>query len=202
MGRRSDHSRNELTEMTLAAARELIETEGIRGLTARRLAEKIGYAPGTLYNLFDNLDDLVGHLNADTLGLLLSSVSEVSLEGKPEDALQNLAHRYIAFTQAHPRLWSALFDPSAPRNRALPEIFHERVLALLELVENCLAPFFKPEDAEDRLHAARTLWAALHGYCSLAGSGSLPESESVEKLADTLISNYLAGLRVQAEPFT
>ena len=44
--------------MAMAAAREIAEKEGLRGLTARRIAREIGYTVGTLYNLFDNLDDL------------------------------------------------------------------------------------------------------------------------------------------------
>ena len=58
MGRRADHSRDELFEMALSAAREIAEEDGLGGLTARRIAAKIGYSAGTLYNLFDDLDDL------------------------------------------------------------------------------------------------------------------------------------------------
>ncbi len=195
MARRSDHSRSELHAMALEAARELVEKEGLRGLTARRVAEKIGYAPGTLYNLFNNLDDLVGHLNADTLGRLLDSQSGISLEGEPEEDLRKLAHHYIAFTEANPRLWSALFDPSAPRGLVLPELYLERLSALLNLVERALSPLFTPEEGTQRLHVARTLWAALHGYCSLASIGALAESQSVENMADSLIMNFVAGLR-------
>ena len=47
MARRSDHSREELYDLALSAAREIAEAEGLRGLTARRIAEKIGYTPGS-----------------------------------------------------------------------------------------------------------------------------------------------------------
>ena len=59
MARRSDHSRDELKALILDCAREIAEEEGLRGLTARRIATEIGYAPGTIYNLFSNLDDLI-----------------------------------------------------------------------------------------------------------------------------------------------
>ena len=35
--------------MAMAAAREIAEVEGLRGVTARRVAARIGYSAGTLY---------------------------------------------------------------------------------------------------------------------------------------------------------
>lgn len=42
----------------------------LRGITARRIATNIGYSPGTLYNVFVNLEDLIVQLNIDTLNEL------------------------------------------------------------------------------------------------------------------------------------
>ena len=67
MGRRSDHSREELEEMAIDAAAKIVETEGFQSLTARKVASKIGYTVGTLYHVFRNFDDLVIHLNARTI---------------------------------------------------------------------------------------------------------------------------------------
>ena len=67
MGRRSDHSRDEIREMAIAAAAEIVEKEGFQSLTARKVAGRIGYTVGTLYHVFRNFDDLVMHLNAQTI---------------------------------------------------------------------------------------------------------------------------------------
>jgi AcrR family transcriptional regulator len=58
MARRSDHSRDELYNLAMTAARDIVRREGMAALTARGLATAIGYSPGTLYNLFDSLDEL------------------------------------------------------------------------------------------------------------------------------------------------
>ena len=67
MARRSDHSREELYALILDSARSIVEEDGFSGLTARRVASSIGYAPGTIYNLFSNLDDLILHLRGKVL---------------------------------------------------------------------------------------------------------------------------------------
>ena len=39
-------------------------------------------------------------------------------------------------------------------------------------------------------------WAGLPGICSLESAGKLVKTESVEAMSETLISLFLAGLRV------
>ena len=82
MARRSDHSREELYDMALEAARQIAEKEGLRGLKARRIARDIGYTIGTLYNLFEDLDDLIVHLNGRTLDDLYQAFVRVKLDGE------------------------------------------------------------------------------------------------------------------------
>ncbi len=200
MGRRSDHSRDELYGMALAAAREIAETEGLRGLTVRRIAGKMGYAPGTLYNLFENLDDLILRLNGETLDTLYENLAKIPLDGDPEAAARALAEGYIAFTRVHPKLWNLLFEHYLPEGKVLPEWHHEKIMRLLGLVEKTLGPLFPPGQEAERHHSARVLWSSLHGICSLESSDKLVETESVESLTESLISNYLAGLLITKRP--
>ena len=67
MARRSEHSREQLTEMILNAAQQIVINDGFAGLSARKIATDIGYTVGTLYIVFDNLDDIILHINARTL---------------------------------------------------------------------------------------------------------------------------------------
>ena len=67
MARRSDHSREEIKEMALNAAMEVLEQEGPKGLSARKVASAIGYTVGTLYLVFKNQQEMVLQLNARTL---------------------------------------------------------------------------------------------------------------------------------------
>lgn len=198
MGRRSDHSREELHDLALTAARTVAEREGLRGVTARRVAREIGYTVGTLYNLFDDLDDLIVHLNGRTLDALYQACAAGPLDSEPEIAVQALAERYIRFTREHPKLWNLLFEHHLPEGRELPDWYHEKIRRLFGLVELALAPLFPPGEETERHKSARVLWSSLHGICSLETAGKLAVSVSVDALAEALISNYLAGLQVRA----
>src|SRR5262245_29039349 len=102
MARRSDHTREELYKLALDAARKIVGKEGLRGLSTRRVAGEIGYTAGTLYQLFDDLDDLIMRLNGTTLDALYSMCGEVSPSGDPGMALKELANRYIDFVAKNP----------------------------------------------------------------------------------------------------
>jgi len=99
MARRSDHSREELHALILECARGIAEKKGLRGLTARRIAADIGYAPGTIYNLFANLDNLILQLRGNTLDAFYDFMSANAIDGDPEEILINIANNYITFVR-------------------------------------------------------------------------------------------------------
>ncbi len=200
MGRRSDHSRDELYAMALKAARDIAEEEGLRGLTTRRIAQEIGYTVGTLYNVFENLDDLILHLNGTTLDDLYEVCSKVRLDEESEAAVLALAESYVRFIREHPKRWSILFEHHLPDGRELPEWHHEKVRRLLGLLEQALAPLFAPGQEAERHHSARVLWASLYGIGALESVSKLGQNVSVESLSESLFSNFLAGLRTRATP--
>ena len=67
MGRRSQHTPEELRELILTATRRIVEERGFRALSAREIAREIGYAPGTLYNMYENLDEILLRVEARVL---------------------------------------------------------------------------------------------------------------------------------------
>ena len=194
MGRRADHTREELYEAALAAAWKIGAKEGLRGLTARRIADAIGYSPGTLYNIFEDLDDLIVHLLGRILDRLYEACAQAPMKGEPEAKLRALAKIYIGFTTKWPRLWNLLFEHSVVMQE-LPDQYRERVDRLLGLVGEALDPLFDPGREEERRHSARVLWASLQGICSIAAAGRLAPTETLGGMVDSLVTNYVAGLR-------
>lgn len=196
---RGEHSRSELRELILAAARALAVEQGIKGLTARSIAGAIGYSPGTLYNVFEDLDDIVVQLNARTLGELYEVAKDLPPNADPEADLLVLARAYIGFVRARPRLWSVIFEHSLPEGQELPDWYFEKIQRLLGLISAALTPLFAPGEQKQRDHSARVLWYATQGISSLAGAGKLALAESVEGLLRALITYHVRGLRASEE---
>jgi hypothetical protein len=70
----------------------------------------------------------------------------------------------------------------------------------MRLVERALSPLFAAGEERELRQAAAVLWSSLHGICTLAQDGrlSLVSAQSVPQMAQSLIANYLTGLRARA----
>ena len=196
MGRRSTHTPQQLRELILDAAQDIIQVQGLAGLSAREIARRIEYSPGTIYNMFENLDDVVLHVEARVLEALDKRISTVLHVGEAAGRVGRLAQAYLAFTHENPRLWNLLFEHHMPAGADLPAWYQQKLEGLMARVEEALAPLFPPGREADRQRAARVLWAGVHGITSLSTADKLSviTSESASRLIDDLVSGYLAGL--------
>ena len=126
MARRSDHSRDELYRLATVAARKIVETRGIEALTARSVADAIGYSPGTLYNVFDNFEALIVRLNGSTLDKLHDELSAILRTGRPAQDLRALLAAYLGFQEAHPNLWDGPIWVFAGTWPSPPRLVHSK----------------------------------------------------------------------------
>ena len=198
MGRRSTHTPQQLRELILEAAREIIESDGLAGLSAREIARRIGYSPGTIYNMYQNLDDVVLHVEARVLDALEVRLASVFASGTPgPETLPALARAYLSFTHEKPKLWNLLFEHHMPKDAVLPDWYQQKLEGLLKRVEQSLAPLFPAGQEADRQRAARVLWAGVHGITSLSTADklSIVTTEAATRLIDDLVQTYIRGLQ-------
>ncbi len=204
MGRRSSHTPDELRELILDAATSLVETHGLSGLSAREIARAIGYSPGTLYNVFQDLDDIILTIEQRLLDRLALALAAVPPSPDPVQHVCDLATAYLAFTQQKPRLWNLLLEHHMPTGWKVPTTFQSRLDAVLELVERALIPVIGLNNPARAKLATRGLWAMVHGVASLATAEKLTHVSAANSadVLDDLIRTYLAGLKRPREPQT
>ena len=190
MARRNDHTREEIHQMALEAAETIASQEGISGLSARKVATKIGYTVGTLY--------LILQVNDRTLAQLYQQMEKVSAKNKsPEACILALSHAYIEFASINTARWGMIYEHVLEDDFVLPQPFQQQVQQMFALVENALRPLGKNKTDKEIAHAARALWSGIHGVCLLALTRKLDIAgiDSVQDLADTLTINFLNGFR-------
>ncbi len=201
MARRNEHSREEIREMALHAAEAILAEEGYKGLTARKLAAAIGYTVGTLYLVFENLDDLVLQVNGRTLDALHAWLSERRGGARePRAALLALADAYIDYAETRTPRWNLLFEYVADKGNALPDWYLARLGRVFGLVEEALEPLAGGASRLEIQQAARVLWASVHGICliRIRQRMDLAGGQSTSAMAHMLIDNFLRGFRSRA----
>ena len=164
-------------------------------MKARDLAAEAGCAIGTIYNVFEHLDELVLCVGSRTLTMLdtaLAAARSPDCDGSTEATaaeLVRLAYAYLEFAASHTIRWRALFEHRTAPDRPMPEWFLEQLRLLFEQLEQPLAALLPEFEHRARRIFARTIFSAVHGIVALGLEEklvSLPMPELRTQLAATV----------------
>src|ERR1700709_2205485 len=98
MGRRSDHSREELSRLIIAEGHKHMAEMGFARFSAREVAKRIGYSIGTIYNVFGTHDALVLAINTRTFRFWADHLRAL-LNGAEQDRIGVLVEAYFSFAR-------------------------------------------------------------------------------------------------------
>lgn len=190
MARRSDHTAEELKALAISKAIEIIDTNGMAGLSARRVAAAMGYTVGTLYHAFGDLEHFLLHVNGALLDQWHDDLT-AGMKRSKKDPLYYLVDSYLAFARQRRDRWVMLFSDGGDTVRDMPPWYAEKVSRLFYLLESTLRPHL-PE-GEDPAMTAKLLWASIHGICVLSLTGKLDITgvNKPEKLVEQLLKKFL-----------
>jgi AcrR family transcriptional regulator len=182
--RRTPGQRAGLTrEAVLAGARAALATDGIEGLSMRRLAQRLGVAPNALYSHVAGRDDLIDALLDDTLNEVRAPDPR---RGDWRAGIETIMRRTYAVLLAHPDLvplYVARRGARGPRAVALGE-------AMLAMLAR------GGIEGDPAVEAMRTLIVHTIGFAAFAVGDPLPPAESAltPKALETLFTRSLSWL--------
>jgi AcrR family transcriptional regulator len=195
MGRRNEHSREELRDLALRAAGDIVAESGAAALSMREVARRIGYTVGALYIVFQNLDDLVVSLNERTVIELREALERIrGRANQPAQNLRLLVAAYLGFALLHTARWRLVFEHRLPEGQKAPASYAGHTAAIFALVGRHLRESGVARDDEAARELATALWSGAHGICMLAVTGKLQvvTQASVQRLLDVLLDRFLA----------
>ncbi len=192
MGRRSDHSRDELEALILDAGQRLMAEVGFARFSAREVAKRVGYSVGTVHNVFGSYDRLVLAINTRTFGLWAEHL-RARLGDAGDDRIAALVEGYFAFARANTNLWMAIYDHRLPADLPMPEADDAARGALTEIVVREIARALGAEPDARVGALARSLVATVHGHCAFALTGAFalmgeerPEAAALARVRESL----------------
>jgi AcrR family transcriptional regulator len=151
----------------LAAARTLLDEQGPDELSMRRVAERAGVSPGTVYTLFAHKEELFATLYVERLEHFLAEVEWTAREQTgPEELVVAMGRRYVAIYATFGRrldAWSMMVEREQwPAE--LVERLTQVTLKLLGCIEWLTRGFgLETMPADVRRRAGPLLWATLNG---------------------------------------
>jgi AcrR family transcriptional regulator len=161
--------RAKLREILILAAEKSIAAKGLAGLKTRDLARAIGVANGAVYNLVEDVDELILRVGSRTLDRLDAALTAAESEGPaaPDKMLVRVALAYCDFAAANLEQWRALFEHRMERGKPIPQWAVEEQMNLFRHIFRPLAALFPNRSPEELSVTARSLFSSVHGMVSL-----------------------------------
>ena len=195
---RQEREKQELRQAILAAAGELFLEQGYERFSLRKVAERVGYSPTTIYLYFRDKDDLlftVVEEGFERFSHQLAAAAESQED--PWERLIALGRAYVAFGLQNPVYYQLMFMQRAdflmhtPVGESQPRIMSFGVLR--QTVQQAIdAGVLRPGDAESY---SDVLWALVHGMVSLAISMPLFDASRIQRTMETAWQMECQGLR-------
>jgi AcrR family transcriptional regulator len=197
MARRSELKREQLEALIVKTAENLLVKEGISAVSARKIATKIGYTPGSIYIFFSSIDELILRVNANTLEEIHAAIVKAiaAAKGKPATAVENIAHAYMDYAKRNLKRWRAIYELSYSEDHDLPKWYSEVVEAIFASVDEVLYKYTGCHK-EARIQS-QVLWSSIHGIASLALTQKLSSVKggSANAILDSFITGFIASLK-------
>jgi len=194
---RRERERGEIRRKILDAAHDLFAREGYDRVTMRRIADAIEYSPTTIYNHFEDKDDLVQSLCDEDFARLLGALQAEQPPAEPVEQIRQLGLAYARFGVDYPNHYRFMFmtpgkfehihELSGSGQQAFG-LLHSAVEKAIE------SGAFRPGNADA---VAQVLWASLHGVVALLITlrpQHWPRAPAVPDLVARVVENSIRGL--------
>lgn len=190
--------RKALREALIVLAEKKIAEDGLPALRARDLAKDAGCAVGAIYNVFDDLPDLVLTVNARTFHRLAAFVTAAldSASDAPLDQLISMGESYHHFAQANYKSWRAIFDVERDPAKPPPQWYLDELSHLFSYIDKPLAAALPDMDPGERHLFTRTLFTSVHGIVMLGldARSAAVQSTSINTMIRLLLSHAVRPL--------
>ncbi|WP_160395696.1 TetR/AcrR family transcriptional regulator [Paenibacillus sp. MMS18-CY102] len=194
--RRRGEQKEQLKELILKTASELFIEQGYSAFSMRKLAEKLGYSPATLYIYYHDKDHLLFSVVDDAFTLFRMELAQAaSSTNNPWERLNRIGEAYIQFGLTHSIyyqlmfMWRIDYLIQAKQGEETPRL--EAFQVLFDSVK--YAQNNDAIKAGDPYVYSDMLWAALHGVVALSIQMPMFTPERSAKLvAETKEMLYMA----------
>ncbi len=189
----------DLHEALLKAAEQVLERDGLPGLTLRAVAREAGVSHAAPTHHFGDLTGLVSELAAIGFRRFNATMKAAGASGTTllEKGMAN-AKAYVAHAQAHPGMYGLMFRSPERLDHSRPSLHEASEAAFAGLAGSVAASrqeqISKESLSLDQAAAIARNWSLVHGFTMLLLDGSLrdilhrlPAGTTTEMLLDAMM---------------
>lgn len=202
----SPYHHGDLREALLKAAEQVLERDGLAGLTLRAVAREAGVSHAAPTHHFGDLTGLVSELAAIGFRHFNATMKAAGATGTTllEKGIAN-AKAYVGFARAHPGMYALMFRSNERLDHSRPAL-HEASEAAFAGLAGSVAASRQEEISKESLSLDQAAfiarnWSLVHGFTMLLLDGSLsdilhrlPEGTTAETLLEAMMRAAMSRL--------
>ena len=177
------------TDQVVDEAARLADGEGLDAVTLTRVANELGVRQPALYRHVDGYDALIRSLGLRGRELLAERLSEAAQGVAGPDVVMALGEAWRSVVRDAPGLYAATDRYPCAGDAELEEAVEQIVTIIARSLGG-----FDLTDAQ-RIHVARALRSAFHGFAHLESGDGHPHPHDLEESFTGLVDLLVAGIR-------
>jgi AcrR family transcriptional regulator len=186
------------SDAILAAARDLLDREGVAAVAMRPVAEKVGITPMAIYRHFADRASLLNAVADDGFQALAAQLQSIHLKGDVEHRLMQVGEVFLDAALQSPNLYELMFLVPREGARVYPRDFKARRSPTFNPTVTILEQAMRAGElqTDDAVEIAFELSALSHGLIVLYLGDRIAQTEKqFRKLYQRCFRRYLNGLR-------
>ena len=173
-------------------AARLADSDGLENLTLTKIAAELGVQQPALYRHVESWNDLLRLLSLRGREMLADELAAAAIGLSGDEAVAAVGRAWRLQVTTHPGLYEATDRYPCAGDVEL----EEAVERIVEVIAQALRGFELDDD--HRVHAARALRSAFHGFGHLEAGDGHPHPHDLDDTFDGMIELLCAGIRAQA----
>ena len=180
------------TELVIDTAAGIADTDGLDAVTLTKIARRLGTSQPALYRHVDSFDDLIRSLGLRCREMLADNLAQSAVGLAGEDAVRSMGMAWRQLVVEHPGLYAATDRYPCAGDEELESAVDD----VVQTLQLALSDF--DLTADGRVHAARTMRSAFHGFSHLEAGDGHPLAQDLDDSFDHLITLLCSGIRATA----
>ncbi|MEE6257821.1 TetR/AcrR family transcriptional regulator [Plantactinospora sonchi] len=176
------------TAAVVSAALDVVDEQGVEGLTLAAVASRTGVAAPSLYKHVAGLAELRALVGVRVMVEMTERFTAVVIGRSGDDAVAALLRSYREYVREYPARYAA-FPADPLHDPAMVDAGNR----MMEVFLGMLRGYGLTDSAA--IHATRCARSIAHGFASIEASGGFGLGEDPDETYERLIAMFLASLR-------
>ncbi|MBU3004241.1 TetR/AcrR family transcriptional regulator [Paraglaciecola arctica] len=197
---KSSYHHGDLRTTLINSAIEILNEDGLKEVSLRKLAAKVGVSRAAPYKHFKDKNELLCAL-AEKGFRRLHEINKLGFEtvsttepGKERGKIRDFIHGYIQFAEENPELYDLMFGRTIWKNETSTEELRESAYPCFQFQVSMTEDWQKQgllHMTDNALRTSQILWGTVHGIAKLFIDGIYSDINQREELCDFAVEMYL-----------